>query len=529
MVIKEIIIKTLKQALEMIIIIGIATFNLDTVFKQSIWINLCTALMILSSMSGLFVVFSHLDNKQNNKANMIGVGYAAISVLLILKFYHNVFVHMQIQGLYANEKAQFMIDLLEIICLLAGIRYVSHMTNIKKYMMLSLGILIGAIAVSYRVDFSEVVFISDNLKDMSVISMRVLLFIITSCAMVFCYNNADQPHSTNVYRFLLVLALQGIYQGVYIILYQWTDLVYDSFLAILKVIIYVNVFLFVYHDTLHIIWKSKDKDLKGKKKKLIEDTKQKNILILVSEKLQEYVKQIDEAAQNLQEKVETNYEDKKLKYVKMIKQNGYRLEKLAHNIKALNQIETGVLLPYFVLVDIAELIQQIIDSIEPYASAMHVQIEFIREKHKIYCYIDIDFIERIMLNLLSNAIKYNKENGKVYLYINTRKDNVYLCVKDTGLGIPSHKLSTIFNRFERGDAQTTRKKEGSGLGLPIVKSLVEAHKGTISVISKVNYGTTISMQFPEYKGMNIECSHYADTKKEALQDKIKVEFSDLKI
>ncbi len=145
MAIKEVITKGFKQILEMVIIISIVTFNMDPLFKQSIWSNLCTALMILMSMAGLFVVFKHLNNKQNNKANVISVGYVVISILLILKFYYDEFIHLEIQGFYSNGKGQFIIDLLEIIYILIGIKCITQFANIKKYIFFSIIILISGV------------------------------------------------------------------------------------------------------------------------------------------------------------------------------------------------------------------------------------------------------------------------------------------------------------------------------------------------------------------------------------------------
>lgn len=86
-------------------------------------------------------------------------------------------------------------------------------------------------------------------------------------------------------------------------------------------------------------------------------------------------------------------------------------------------------------------------------------------------------IERIILNLLSNAIKYTRPDGKIIVNINSDKENVYISVKDTGIGMPKQKLNKIFNRYEQIDNKLTKSFNGSGIGLSLVKSLVEMHKG----------------------------------------------------
>lgn len=209
----------------------------------------------------------------------------------------------------------------------------------------------------------------------------------------------------------------------------------------------------------------------------------------------------------------------------MIQQNGYRLQKLTHNIMSINQIQIGQLLPQFTLVDMGMFVQKIVESIESYAATMSIDIKLIKTRQIIYCYIDTELMERVMLNLISNAIKYNKKNGQIFIYVNIKKDDVYIAIKDTGVGIPKEQCSKMFNRFERGSSLTTRKKEGSGLGLPIVKSLIEVHNGKISIISKEHYGTTVSIQFPRYKG-NVKLEESKIIDQDKLENTIKVEFCD---
>ena len=103
------------------------------------------------------------------------------------------------------------------------------------------------------------------------------------------------------------------------------------------------------------------------------------------------------------------------------------------------------------------------------------------EEKNICC--DPDQIERIMHNLISNAIKFTKPGGRISIYIKDKGNSVVIGVKDTGIGIPKEKQHIIFERFRQIDKSLTREHEGSGIGLSLVKSLVELHKGNISLIS----------------------------------------------
>ena len=105
-------------------------------------------------------------------------------------------------------------------------------------------------------------------------------------------------------------------------------------------------------------------------------------------------------------------------------------------------------------------------------------------------------IETLISNLVSNAIKYNKEDGHVYVHIYSKKDNMIIEVKDTGIGIPLADQGRIFERFYRVDKGRSRIKGGTGLGLAIVKHIVSYNKGTVKLHSQLGEGTCITITLP---------------------------------
>jgi signal transduction histidine kinase len=109
-------------------------------------------------------------------------------------------------------------------------------------------------------------------------------------------------------------------------------------------------------------------------------------------------------------------------------------------------------------------------------------------------------METVLNNLVSNAIKYNREKGAVSITAQNSGDFVEIKVSDNGVGIEKENLPQIFDKFYRIRTEQTRKVVGSGLGLPLVKDIVEAHLGTITVESKPEQGTTFTVLLP--KGMN---------------------------
>ena len=113
--------------------------------------------------------------------------------------------------------------------------------------------------------------------------------------------------------------------------------------------------------------------------------------------------------------------------------------------------------------------------------------------------IDAEHIKRVIINIIGNSVKYmDKTPGRIELSATEDADRVWISVKDNGCGIPEEDIPHVFDRFYRGDSSRGTKKGGSGLGLSIVKSIVEAHGGRVEAESKVGEGTTILFFLPKY-------------------------------
>lgn len=184
------------------------------------------------------------------------------------------------------------------------------------------------------------------------------------------------------------------------------------------------------------------------------------------------------------------------KYIKIMKQNCYRLLKLANNLIDITKIDAGYFKIHETNNDIISLIENITLSVADFIESNKLSLIFdtdIEEK-TIAC--DPDKIERIILNLLSNAVKFTQPGGQIMVSMENGTENICIRVKDTGRGIPEDKLNSIFERFVQVDKSLSRDREGSGIGLSIVKALVELHGGTIYAKSEVNHGTEIIMYIP---------------------------------
>lgn len=100
------------------------------------------------------------------------------------------------------------------------------------------------------------------------------------------------------------------------------------------------------------------------------------------------------------------------------------------------------------------------------------------------------------LNLISNAIKFSNPGGSIFVNIFDKNDTVEIWVEDTGVGIEAKYLNDIFERFQQVDKSLSRNAEGSGIGLSLVKSIVEMHGGNISVESEVGKGSIFKIKLP---------------------------------
>jgi heavy metal sensor kinase len=109
---------------------------------------------------------------------------------------------------------------------------------------------------------------------------------------------------------------------------------------------------------------------------------------------------------------------------------------------------------------------------------------------------DVSVLSRIFMNLVENAVKYNRDGGRIRLSIERRNGTARVEVADTGPGIPPEHLPKLFRRFYRADPARSRESGGTGLGLALVKSYVEALSGTVGVRSSVQEGTTFTLEFP---------------------------------
>ena len=213
------------------------------------------------------------------------------------------------------------------------------------------------------------------------------------------------------------------------------------------------------------------------------------------------------------------------KYIDIMESNSMRLIRLINNLIDSTKIDAGFVKFTPINADIIKFIEDVCDSVVDYVDFNKMNLIFDTDREEEIVLFDPDIIERILLNLLSNAVKFNKVDGTIYVNLYTKDDEIRITVRDEGIGIPKEKLSSIFKRFEQLQTKNKIEKQGSGIGLYLVKSLVTLHGGNIKVESKVNEGSKFIVTIPKKVLENGE--ELVIDEKEKANRKVNIEFSDI--
>ncbi|EKQ54482.1 MULTISPECIES: PAS domain-containing sensor histidine kinase [unclassified Clostridium] len=193
--------------------------------------------------------------------------------------------------------------------------------------------------------------------------------------------------------------------------------------------------------------------------------------------------------------------EKVKKYMGTIRQNTNRQLRLVNNLLDITRANVGNIKINKKNIDVVFLTKAITESVYEFASKKGVRVKFVSKLSKKIIGLDDEKYERIILNLLSNAIKFTPEGKSITVSLRLLKGNINIEVKDYGIGIPPDKLDIIFERFGQVDSSLSRQAEGTGIGLSLVKKLVEALGGSINVKSKLGKGATFTIVLPDEKAI----------------------------
>jgi GAF domain-containing protein/class 3 adenylate cyclase len=172
--------------------------------------------------------------------------------------------------------------------------------------------------------------------------------------------------------------------------------------------------------------------------------------------------------------------------------NSRRLLRLVNQLLDLQRLDAGRMQPSFRPCNLVEFVNQIVESFRPYCEKKGLQL-LTQMSECPQVYLDMEKFDKVVYNLLSNAMKFTPENGKISVILQSDEKYCKLQVQDTGIGIFPAQIPQLFQRFRQAEGSENRSHEGSGLGLALVKELVEMHGGKVTVDSTYGEGTTFTI------------------------------------
>ena len=187
-------------------------------------------------------------------------------------------------------------------------------------------------------------------------------------------------------------------------------------------------------------------------------------------------------------------EEKEL--LEIILNNTNRQTRMVSDLLDISKIEAGVMDTCLEYADIVRLSKEVIENLKGQAEEKQISLSLDAPKEPLIVRMDTEHTRRVFDNLIVNAIKFTPEHGKIGVKLEDNEKQVKVTVNDTGIGIPSHGLTKLFNKFYRAPDANARQKGGSGLGLVISKGLIEAQGGGIGVESELGKGSSFYFTLP---------------------------------
>jgi signal transduction histidine kinase len=199
--------------------------------------------------------------------------------------------------------------------------------------------------------------------------------------------------------------------------------------------------------------------------------------------------------------------EQQLSFMTVVKSNVDRMAELVSDLLDVSRIEAGRVRLTRERLALAGVILEISQDLAETMRQRELTLRFDLSPGLPPVYADRGRVVQVLLNLLSNAYRYTPAGGTITVAVHTRDDVVQVDVIDTGIGIPEQDHESIFERFYRADHPVVREQAGTGLGLPIARSLIEMHGGRLWLRSEVKAGSTFSFTLPVYTENQAASSH----------------------
>lgn len=207
--------------------------------------------------------------------------------------------------------------------------------------------------------------------------------------------------------------------------------------------------------------------------------------------------------------------------------NSRRLLRLVNQLLDLQRLDAGRMQPKFFSCDLAEFVTQIVDTFRAYCEKKGLTLTTQLQSCPAI-YLDLEKFDKVLYNLLSNAMKFTPAGQSITVSLEASEHDCYLKVQDTGIGIREDQLSHLFERFRQAEGSANRSYEGTGLGLALVKELVELHGGTVRVESTYGQGTTFIIHL-KTGSAHLPAAQLMEAQAEVQASRAAVELADLEM
>lgn len=306
-------------------------------------------------------------------------------------------------------------------------------------------------------------------------------------------------------KYFLLLGIMSLLVGILYLLFSKYVLNYLDVLSYSNMIFFSALELIFF--ALGLAYRIKENELEKQQTflKLQESENEKRINKIEKEKLEEVNELKTRFYTNITHEFRTpltvieglarglkgNKEDKGI-----ILSNSKQLLNLVNRLLNLSKLESGVIKPIMIQSDVVAYISYITESFRSLAEFKTIELIFTAKSEKLVMDFDEEILLHIVSNLISNAIKFTDGNGVIEVSVTKKDTSLLLAVKDTGIGIPSQKIEHIFDRFYQVEDSSIRRAEGTGIGLALVKELVEVLNGDITVESEEGDGSSFYCTLP---------------------------------
>ncbi|GHH98143.1 ATP-binding protein [Neobacillus kokaensis] len=225
------------------------------------------------------------------------------------------------------------------------------------------------------------------------------------------------------------------------------------------------------------------------------DKMRKDFIANVSHELRTPISMLQGYSEAIVDDIAESQEEKK-EMAKVIYDESLRMGRLVNELLDLARMEAGHIQLSMEEINLSSFINRIIHKFQGLAKDNEIYLDVDIDSGVESVFLDPDRIEQVLTNLIDNAIRHTPKGGTVKLTVELEEKGFRMNVQDSGSGISEEDLPFVFERFYKADKARTRGKSGTGLGLAIAKNIIDAHKGTISVQSKLGHGTTFSFFLP---------------------------------